>query len=158
MNSRSPRKRSYTNFVLGFKAGTTVTITARYNITPTRDISRFCPATSSRIAIRFRDQDDAGTAERVLLTIHQMNIASGGDRTISTFDSNVASQPAGSAFQTFTTEAPIDFDFSTGVYWIDAQISRSDANAFVNLASVQIFESDGTSCPWTKPKTNRSLS
>lgn len=136
-----------TNFVLGFKPGTTGTITARYNITPTKDLSRFCPATSSRISLRFRDEDDVGGAAQVLLTIHQTNIASGGDTTIFTFDSNVSSQPAGSAFQTFTTEAPIDFDFSTSVYWIDARVSRSNANAFVNLGSIQIFESAGTACP-----------
>jgi len=136
-----------TNFVLGFKAATTGTVIARYNITPTKDLSRFCPASSSRITIRFRDEDDVGSVEQVLLTIHSTNILSGGDTTIFTFDSNASSQPAGAAFQTFTTDAPIDFDFSQNVYWIDARISRSNANGFVNLGSVQISESNGTVCP-----------
>jgi hypothetical protein len=138
---------SVSNFVLGFNPGTTGTITARYDIKSTRDISRFCPATSSHIAIRFRDSDNVGSAARVLLTIHQTNIASGGNTTIFTFDSNVSAQPLGLAFQTFATDAPISFDFSTNIYWIEAQISRSDANELVNLGSMQIYETDGTSCP-----------
>jgi hypothetical protein len=135
------------NFVLGFVPGTTGTINARYNITPTDGISSFCPATSSHVTIRFRDEDDVGAASQVIVTIHQSNIASGGNNTIFTFDSNVSAQPVGSAFQTFSTDAPIDFDFSTNVYWAEAQVIRSNANAFVNLGSIQIFENGGTPCP-----------
>lgn len=138
---------SVTNFVLGFQPGATGTIGARYNITPTHDIARLCPATASKVTIRFRDEDDVGTGDQVLLAIHRTNIASGGDSTIFTFDSNVSAQPRGSAFQTFTTDASIDFDFATGVYWVDVQISRSNPNAFVNLGSIQIYENTGTPCP-----------
>jgi hypothetical protein len=138
---------SVSNFVLGFSPGSTGTVTARYNITPTHDLARFCPATSSHIAIRFRDEDDVGGAEQVILTVHQSNIASGGNNTIFTFDSNVSAQPLGAAFQTFSADPAIDFDFNSNIYWVEVQVIRSTATGFVNFASVQISESDGTACP-----------
>lgn len=138
---------SVLNFVLGFNPGTTGTITSRYNITPTRGISQFCPATSSHIALRFRDSDGTGPGGQVILTIHQTSIATGGNNVIYTFDSNVSAQDAGSAFQTYATDVPIDFDFGTNVYWIEAQLIRSNANVLVHIGSIQIFESDGTACP-----------
>lgn len=136
-----------TNFVLGLKPATTGTVIARYNITPTRDLSSFCPANNTHIAIRFRDEDAAALGDQVLLTIHQTKIATGGDTTIFTFDSNVSSQAVGAAFQTFATDVPIDFDFGTSVYWVEVSVSRANANAFVNFASLQIAETQGTLCP-----------
>ena len=140
-------KASVSNFVLGFNPGATGTITARYNITANRGISAFCPATMSHIAIRFRDVDSSGTAAQVILTIHQSNVVSGGNTTIFTFDSNVSALPTGAAFQTFSTDVPIGFDFSANIYWIEVQVIRSDPNAFANFGSIDIFASEGTACP-----------
>jgi hypothetical protein len=80
------------------------------------------------------------------LTIHRTNINTGGNTTIFTFDSNASALPLGSAFQTFSATAPVDFDFGNNVYWIEAQISSTDPNALLNLGSLKIFESAGTPC------------
>jgi hypothetical protein len=138
---------SVLNFTLGFNPGTTGTITARYNITPTKGISQYCPATKSHIAIRYRDSDDVGAGGQIIFTIHQSSVLTGGNNTIYTFDSNVSSQPLGSAFQTYATDVPIDFDFAQNLYWIEAQVKRSNPNVLVHLGSMQIFESEGTACP-----------
>ena len=50
-------------------------------------------------------------------------------------------------FKTATELAPIDFNFSTNMYWIEATIFRSIASEFSDLGSIQIWESDGTPCP-----------
>jgi hypothetical protein len=41
----------------------------------------------------------------------------------------------------------LDFDFANNVYWIEAQISRTNAAAAVELGSIQIAETAGTTCP-----------
>ena len=135
------------NFAAGLQPGKTGVGTLRYNVTATGGISRFCPATSSNILIRFRDSDASGTAAQLLLTIHRSSIATGGNTTIFTFDSNASALPLGTAFQTHSATAPIDFDFANNIYWIEAQISSSDPNALVHLGSIKIFESGGTTCP-----------
>jgi hypothetical protein len=50
-------------------------------------------------------------------------------------------------FQTVTLCADdIDFDFTQFVYWIEAEVSRSDAAQLAELGMVQIVENSGT-CP-----------
>ena len=138
---------AFDDFDFGLASGQTGTVTARYNVTAIRGISAFCPATQSTVRIRFRDSDGAGTAEQVLVTIHQTNVLAGGNTTIFTFDSNAAGFPADAAFHTAVLTPAIDFDFARNIYWIEVQVSRSDSAAFANASKMDIWESVGTPCP-----------
>ncbi len=89
----------------------------------------------------------SGTTAQLLLTIHRTSIATGGNTTIFTFDSNASALPPSMAFQPYSATAPLDFDFANNIYWIEAQLSTSDPNALVNFGSMKIFESAGTTCP-----------
>jgi hypothetical protein len=135
------------NFVVAFKPGATGTVTSRYNITSTAGLSGFCPATSSHFAVRFRDSDAAGTGGRILVTLHRSDISGGGNTILYTFDSNVSAQAVGSAFQSYSADIPVDFDFGTKIYWLEAQLTKSDPSVFVDLGTMQLYESEGTACP-----------
>ena len=117
----------------------------RYNITATRDISAFCPATQSVVRVRFRNSDNAGTTAKVSFEIHSTNIASGGNTTVFSFSSNGLGN--GSSFTTSSFIPAIDFDFANNIYWVEATIFRSDPTQFADLGSIQIWESGGTACP-----------
>jgi hypothetical protein len=136
---------SLSNFVVGLNPLQTGTATIRYNITATKDISAFCPATQSVVVVRFRNSDNAGTTARVAFTIHSSNISTGGNNTIFTFNSDGIG--SGSSFTTKTFTPNIDFDFGVNLYWIEATIFKSDPNQFANLGGIEIWESAGTSCP-----------
>jgi hypothetical protein len=136
---------SVTNFVVGLLPNTTGTVTVRYNITATRGISSFCPATQSVVSVRFRNSDNSGTFAKVTFQIHSSSVATGGNNTIFTFSSNGIG--AGSSFTTATFTPAIDFDFANNIYWIEATVFRGDPNQFANLGSIEIFESVGTPCP-----------
>lgn len=135
------------NFVYGIKSGMTGTVRVRFNIVATEDIARFCPASQSMIKVRFRDSDGPGTNHHVKFDIRTTALATGGNTVIFSFDSNTAGFPASVSFQTATFTPPIDFDFVNNVYWIEAEVSRSDAAALVQLGSIQISESVGNPCP-----------
>jgi hypothetical protein len=133
------------DFVVGFAAGQTGTATVRYNITATKGITAFCPATQSTVSVRFRNSDITGLHTRVKFEIRRTNITSGGNQIIYTFNSDGLSN--GSNFLLSTATPAIDFDFASNVYWIEATIFRDDPNLFADLGLIQIFESAGTPCP-----------
>lgn len=125
--------------------GATGSVHIRYNITAVEGVAALCPATLSVIRTRFRNSDNAGTVARLTYEIRTSSVASGGNTVIYTFDSN--GKGSGSAFKTVTTTEPIDFNFATNMYWIEATIFRSDPNAFSDLGTIQIWEAAGTACP-----------
>ena len=133
----SSSKVALSNFVVGFLAGQTGTITVRYNITAATGISAFCPASQSTVRVRFRNSDNAGAVAKVSFDIHRTNISSGGNTTIFSFSSNAIG--AGSAFTSVDLTPNIDFDFANNVYWIEATLLRTDPNQFTNLGSIQIW-------------------
>jgi hypothetical protein len=135
------------NFALGLMPGATGTVTARYNITGVAGLSRFCPATQSSVSLRFRDSDSTGPTAQVVLEIHRTNPDLGGNEIIYAFDSNSSSQPAGSAFQSFSSTPAIDFDFGTYIYWIEAKITKTDPSSYAHFGSIRISETAGTACP-----------
>ncbi len=135
------------SFVAGIQAGQTGAVTVRYNIVATHGVSRFCPASSSNITVRYRDSDAPGVTGRVFFTIRASNINTGGNTVVYTFDSNVSAMPLGPSFQTTSTTVPLDFDFANNVYWIEAEISRTDPTLQVQLGSIQIAEIAGAACP-----------
>jgi hypothetical protein len=136
-----------TNFTLGLLPTATGTVTSRYNVTGVTGLSRFCPASQSKVSLRFRDSDAGGSAAQVVVELHRSNVATGGNEIIFSFDSNVSAQPLGGSFQTFTATPALGFDFTTYIYWIEAKVTKTDPNAFANLGSMQIYESAGTACP-----------
>jgi hypothetical protein len=125
--------------------GATGEVHIRYNITAVQGIAQLCPATLSVIRTRFRNSDTNGTAARLTYEIRTSNITAGGNTVIYTFDSNL--RGGGNAFKTATETQPIDFNFATNMYWIEATIKRTDANAFSDLGTIQIWEAAGTACP-----------
>lgn len=134
------------NFTVTLLPGTTGSVHVRYNITPTTGISSFCPATTSQVRLRFRNGDDTGTTAKVSFDIHSTNIGTGSDSVIYSFDSNA--KGLGGSFTSYTdSAAPIDFDFTANVYWIEATVFRSNASQFADLGSIQISETAGTACP-----------
>jgi hypothetical protein len=137
------------DFTVGLLGGQTGTVTVRYNIVAINGVARFCPATNSSVIVRLRDEDgNAGNLSRVFFTIRRTNIDSGGNTVVYTFDSDVLAGNLGAVFQTVNVNVPnLDFDFANNVYWIEAQISRTNAAAAVELGSIQIAETAGTTCP-----------
>ncbi len=135
----------FKNFAVTLQPGATGTARIRYNITAVDGMNQFCPASTSTIKTRFRNSDNNGNTSRVRYELKRTNVLSGGSTTLYTFDSNGIS--AGSAFTTATAMPALDFDFAQNVYWIDATIFRSVATEFVDLGSIQIWESAGAACP-----------
>jgi hypothetical protein len=139
------------DFVARLKTGQTGTVTLRYNITATRGIAAFCPASQSVVRVRFRDSDGSGTDEQVLFTIHQTDVVSGGNNIIFSFDSNASGLGGDVVFHTAIGMPTLDFDFAHNVYWIEAQVTRNNAAAFADIGSIDIWESAGTPCPTAAP-------
>lgn len=133
------------DFAAQLKTGVMGTGTVRYNITATRGISSYCPATSSTVNTRFRNSDNTGTNSKLTFEIHRSSILGGGNDVIYSFNSNGLG--AGNAFTTVSAAPNIDFDFSTYIYWIEATLLRNSAAEFVDLGSIQIYENAGTPCP-----------
>jgi hypothetical protein len=134
------------NFTVTLQPGTTGSVHVRYNITPVDGISRFCPATTSQVRVRFRNGDNTGATAKTSFDIHSTNITAGGNNIVYSFDSNAKGN--GGSFTTFTdSAAPLTFDFSANIYWIEATIFRNNVNQFADLGSIQIFETAGTACP-----------
>lgn len=135
----------FNSFGANLVTGSTGSVHIRYNITAVEGVAALCPATLSVIRTRFRNSDNAGTTARLTYQIRTSSISAGGNTVIYTFDSN--GRGSGSAFKTVTETQPIDFNFATNMYWIEATIFRSDANAFSDLGTIQIWEAAGTPCP-----------
>src|SRR5215813_264972 len=135
----------YNSFGVNIANGQTGSLHMRYNLTAVEGLARLCPATLSTIRTRFRNSDNGGNTARLTYEIHTSSIAAGGNTILYTFDSN--GRGGGQAFKTATELAPIDFNFNTNMYWIEATIFRSVAAEFSDLGSIQIWESDGTPCP-----------
>jgi hypothetical protein len=133
------------NSVATLQPGATGTVSIRYNITVTRGLAFYCPATQSVIKVRFRNSDNTGTNAQVKFEIHRASVAAGGNATIFAFNSN--GRGAGNAFTSASFSPNIDFDFSTNLYWIEATVFRADAAQFADLGSISIYESAGTPCP-----------
>jgi hypothetical protein len=133
------------NFTARFVNGQIGTGTIRYNITATRGISTYCPATQSVVNVRFRNSDNTGTHAQVKFEIHRSNIVTGGNDVIFSFNSNGLG--AGNAFTTASIAPNIDFDFGNYVYWIEGTVFRDDAGQSADLGSIEIYESAGTLCP-----------
>lgn len=140
---------SLANFTVGFDpaGAATGTINIRYNVTAVGGLDRFCPATQSSLAVRFRDSDGPGTAVQVLVTIRRTSVSTGGNEVIATFDSNSSGFGADTAFHTGVVTFAKDFDFSDNVYWAEAQITRGSAASLANLGSIGVTETSGTPCP-----------
>jgi hypothetical protein len=141
----SLNKIAVQNFTARSLDGQTGTGTIRYNITATRGISKYCPATQSVVSVRFRNSDNTGTHAQVKFEIHRSNVVSGGNDIIFSFNSNGLG--AGNAFTTASIAPNIDFDFGNYIYWIEGTIFRDDAGQFADLGSIEIYESAGTLCP-----------
>ena len=133
------------NFAINLKPGATGTARVRYNITAVDGLNSFCPATTSTVKVRFRNNDNTGATAKVSFDIKFTNILTGGSTVLYHFDSNGIG--AGNAFTTATATPAINFDFLQNVYWIDATVFRSNAANFSDIGSIQIFESAGSSCP-----------
>lgn len=135
----------FKNFAVTLQPGVNGTARVRYNITAVDGMNQYCPATSTTIKTRFRNSDNGGSIAKVQYELKVTNVLTGGSSTLYTFSSNGIG--AGSAFTTATASQPIDFDFASNVYWIDATIFRSVSSEFADLGSIQIWESAGTACP-----------
>jgi hypothetical protein len=133
------------NFAANLKPGATGTARIRYNITAVDGMSQYCPAASSTVKVRFRNSDNSGATAKVSFDIKFTNVLSGGSSVLYHFDSNGIG--SGNAFTTATATPAIDFDFSQNVYWIDATIFKSNAAAFADIGSIQIWETSGPACP-----------
>ena len=136
---------SHDDFAAQLKDGLTGTATVRYNITATRGISAYCPATSSTVNVRFRNSDNTGAHAQVKFEIHRTSILAGGNDIIFNFNSNGLG--AGSSFTSASVAPSIDFDFTNYIYWIEATVYRDQATQFADLGDIQIYENAGTPCP-----------
>src|SRR5262249_35462504 len=138
-------KIAFQDFATRFISGQVGTGTVRYNITATKGISAFCPATTSAVNIQFRTSDTTGAHPQVKFDIHRTNILTGGNDVIFSFNSN--GFPASPSFQAASFTPGIDFDFRNYIYWIEATVFRDDPAQFAELGGIQIYESAGSACP-----------
>lgn len=148
----------FRNFEVGFKATPTRAVgsfMARYNITAVKDAFRTVGAARNQIQIkvRFRDSDGAGNGSRVVIMLYRAGIdtGSGGGEVLATFDSNTVPAPTTQVFQTVTANIcppnqAAKFDFGNYVYWVEANLTRTDPNTFANFGSLQLTETE-TACP-----------
>jgi hypothetical protein len=135
----------FNSFGVNLVNGSTGSVHIRYNITATEGIAKLCPANLSVIRTRFRNSDNGGTTARLTYEIRTSSITAGGNTVIYTFDSN--GKGSGSGFKSVTESQPIDFNFATNMYWIEATMFRSIASEFSDLGTIQIWEAAGTTCP-----------
>jgi hypothetical protein len=135
----------YNSFGVNIANGQTGSVHIRYNLAAVEGLSSLCPATLTTIRTRFRNSVNNGSTARLTYEIHTSSITAGGNSIIYTFDSN--GRGSGSGFKTATEFVPIDFNFSTNMYWIEATIFRSISSEFSDLGSIQMWESAGTACP-----------
>lgn len=115
------------------------TATVRYNVTAVfNQPYAFVPVLEARFI-------DSGTTTRVLATLKAYNTSTGVTRTLATLDSN--SFAASKLYQTQSTCNPsggLINEFGTHVYWVEVDLSRSDATAATAaLAGLRIDE-----CVW----------
>jgi hypothetical protein len=135
----------FNSFGVNLLNGTTGSVHIRYNITAVEGVAALCPASLSVIRTRFRNSDNLGTTARLTYEIRTSSVTAGGNTVIYTFDSN--GRGSGNGFKTVTETVPIDFNFATNMYWIEATITRSDAAQFSDLGTIQMWEAAGTACP-----------
>jgi len=135
----------FNSFGVNLVNGSTGSVHIRYNITAVEGIASLCPATLSVIRTRFRNSDNSGNTARLTYEIRTSSITAGGNTVIYTFDSN--GRGSGSGFKSVTDSQPIDFNFATNMYWIEATIFRSVSSEFSDLGTIQIWEAAGTPCP-----------
>jgi len=111
------------------------TVVIRYNVLPVRDLIKpldpAAPGQCRELFVRFLDN---GSAARVIASLRRMDVRTGQITTLLTFDSN--SVPAQSTFQrrgsvckAFEFDvADMRDDTGSGVYYIGAQLSKSNSS------------------------------
>jgi hypothetical protein len=108
------------------------TVVLRYDVVNTWDAYDRVPA-QPRLQARFLDN---GTSARVKLTLRGYNRTTGTTSLLTTLDS---ASFAGTGYQTqWSAPAAIGMDFATSVYWVEAELSRTDATGVATLAAVAV--------------------
>lgn len=100
----------------------------RYNVTATDGL--FQAGATTSLQVRYRDP---GAGTRVFVVLRSVNIATGVDTALATFDSDAFA--ANAADQTNTLTVPwINFQFDTNAYYLEVtfvRVSAADEAAFV---------------------------
>lgn len=108
------------------------TVVLRYDLVNTWDAYDRVPA-APRLQARFQDN---GASARVKLTLRGYNRTTGVTSLLTTLDS--ASFP-GTGYQTqWSAPSAVPMDFATSVYWIEAELSRTDATGVATVAAVAV--------------------
>lgn len=130
----NPVRPTYTNFTVAANPGSPAgTYILRYNITASASLTS-SGAASSRLKVRFRDDGDGS---QVIIAIVRSSI-NGGATTIGTIFDSDAFVP-GSGFQTQElTMAPLTFDFTQNMYWLEVRLIKTNELNQPGFGSAQI--------------------
>jgi hypothetical protein len=110
-------------------------VTVRYNIVPTGALNSTGFA-ALKLSTRFRD---TGDNQRVLLLLKEVNLQSGIESTLVTFDSDSFASSTNYQTQTGPRPCAFTFDFDANSYYVEARISNlSGSGVSPGLESISI--------------------
>lgn len=120
------------NSIVGFKSTVPVgTMTLYYNVV---DEELLHGGKTAQMTVRFRDNNDAS---QVVVKLIRVNIATGVETVLLSFDSNLFPPPA-PAFRTGTVSAAVGFDFTVNAYYLRVFMYKSGEGSNPQLQAVRV--------------------
>jgi hypothetical protein len=111
----------------------------RYNVTA---VDGLFGVKSARMAVRFRDE---GKSARVVAQLIEVDVLTGAEVTLLTFDSDDSSVPVLSGYHMYDVCGGGPFDFTQKAYYIEATLTTS---SFVvgSVAGIEAIQLNATPC------------
>ena len=126
--------------IIGIRRGCSVangTVAIRYNIVPTGSLNVIPPTNLPVYTFSARFLD-TGPTQRVLLYLKEVNLQSGNENFLLTFDSDSFSEST--SYQTQKGPRPCQFtmNFDENAYYVDARISNSNGSPSPGVEAIWI--------------------
>jgi len=112
----------------------------RYNVTA---VDGLFGVKSARMAVRFRDE---GKGARVVAQLIEVDVVTGAEVTLLTFDSDDANVPVLSGYHMYDICGGGPFDFVQKAYYIDATLTTSSI-VVGSVAGIEAIQLNATPCP-----------
>ncbi|MEA2463644.1 MAG: hypothetical protein QOJ98_1391 [Acidobacteriota bacterium] len=112
----------------------------RYNVTAVDGLYR---AKSARMAVRFRDE---GKGARVIAQLIEVDVVTGAEVTLLTFDSDDPNVPVLGGYHMYDVCGGGPFDFVQKAYYIEATLTTSSI-VVGSTAGIEAIQLNATPCP-----------